>query len=130
MTKLSTQEPANPEYKRNLVIYGTEIARAQIKLGQPAEALPILREARETLQPIVDINPDTTTYRYDIALTDQLAAQALHMLGRNTQAIEAIDKAIKQIAELRDLRSLRESDMNLLNEFEQAKATYAAAARP
>jgi non-specific serine/threonine protein kinase/serine/threonine-protein kinase len=129
MAKLSAKEPANPEYKRNVAIYGTEMARAQIKLGRAADALPTLREARETLQLIVGANPSTTTYRYDVAMTDRLSAEALHKLGDHPRAIESVDRAIAEVAQLRELKSLRESDKHLSAELEQEKASYLAAAQ-
>src|SRR4029077_20080312 len=62
MSKLSAKASQNSEYKRNLAIYRTELARAQIELNQPQAALAVLDNVREALQPIVQADPKSTTY--------------------------------------------------------------------
>ncbi len=57
MSQLSAKSPENKEYKRNLAIYKTSLARAQIDLGRFDDAISVLTEVREVLRPIVEANP-------------------------------------------------------------------------
>ncbi len=102
------------------------MARAQIQLGQIDEAIDVLRDARETLRPIVEADQLNTTYQYDLGMANRLVAQAFHKKGENAKAIEHVDRAATIFARLRDSNSLRESDKNVLSEVEQEKSTYRA----
>lgn len=124
MAKLSARSPVNIEYKRNVAIYQTEMARGQIALGQFDEAIAVLRKVAEALQPIVEADPLTTTYQYDLGMAHRLTAQACHKKGDNAKAIEQVDRAAAIFAKLRDVSSLRESDKNILEELELEKSQY------
>ncbi|HEV3409601.1 MAG TPA: protein kinase, partial [Chthoniobacterales bacterium] len=124
MSTLSAKSPRNLEYKRNLAIYRTELARAQLELDQPQAALVVLNEVRETLRPIVEADPRTTTYQYDLGFAHRLAAQASSQTGDKNKAREHVEQAIAIVEKLRELNALRDSDKNLLAELEQEKAEY------
>jgi tetratricopeptide (TPR) repeat protein len=124
MTKLSATAPKNSEYKRNLAIYRTEMARAQLELDQPQLALAVLQEVRDTLRPIVEADPGSTTYQYDLGFAHRLAAEASHRTGDTASARTHIDKAIAIFARLKEQKSLRESDNVILQEMEQERIEY------
>jgi tetratricopeptide (TPR) repeat protein len=126
MSKLSAKSPANTEYKRNLAIYRTEMARAQIKLGQHNEAIAALQGVEAILRPIVEADPSTTTYNYDLAFAHRLAAQAFHNLGASATALEHVDVAIAIIAKLQAANALRASDKELPAELAAEKTVYVA----
>ena len=130
MSKLSAKSPTDKDYKRNLAIYRTEMARAQIKLGQTHEATAALNELQAILQPIIEADPADTTYQYDLSIAHRLAAEAYHMQGESAKALEQIDAAIAIATKLRDENALRASDKQLGAELEQEKARYLAAANP
>ena len=68
MTALSKKTPENMEYRRNLAVYETERARAQIKLGRYDEAQIIAKKVIEMMIPIAEADKETTTYQYDLAI--------------------------------------------------------------
>lgn len=123
MSKLSQKEPKNFEYKRNLAIYQTEIARAQIKLNQPDKALSLLQKVIETLTPIIEVNEEKT-YQYDLAMSFRLSANAHNQKNNKPKAIEFIEKAIAIVQKLKDANSLRDTDKNLLAELETERSDY------
>ena len=124
MSKLSAKSPNDSDYKRNRAIYQTEKARAQIELKQSDGAITALKEAEETLRPIVEADPNSTTTLGDLGMTYRLSAQAHHQKGENAKAIKLIDKAIGIVAALEKQKSLRDSEKGLLAELEEEKARY------
>ncbi|CAN5600643.1 hypothetical protein BH18VER1_BH18VER1_11800 [soil metagenome] len=124
MSKLSAKSLDDSDYKRNLAIYATEKARAQLDLGQADEALTALREAEAILQPIVAADPDSATTRGDLAMTYRLQAQAQHQKGNNREAIGLVDQAITITERLRDLKALRDSERDELADLAKEKAEY------
>jgi serine/threonine protein kinase/tetratricopeptide (TPR) repeat protein len=118
MGKLSSKTPENMEYKRNLAVYDTERARAQISLGRHAEAGSVLQTVIETMIPIAAADAETTTYQYDLAIAYRLTAQTLSARGDKAKANEYIDKAIAIIQKLKDINSLRDADKDLLAELQ------------
>ena len=72
MAALSGKSPENEDYKRNLAIYKTEKARAQLALEQSDEALVSLNEAQEMLEPIIKANHESATYQEDLAMAYRL----------------------------------------------------------
>lgn len=124
MSKLSQKAPDNVEYKRNLAIYRTSIARAQIELGRFDEALSIAREVEAALRPIADADPKSTTYRYDLSLAYRLSARAFHKKGDRARAMEFVQKALDILAALKAQNALKDSDNALLAEIEKEKAEY------
>jgi tetratricopeptide (TPR) repeat protein len=128
MSKLSAKSPADKEYKRNLAIYRTEIARAEIKLGRTQDAIAALQDVQAILRPIIEAGATDTTYRYDLAFAHRLAAEAYHTQAESAQAVEEVDVAIAIAAKLREANALRASDKELPAELEQEKAKYLAGA--
>jgi serine/threonine protein kinase len=126
MSKLSAKSPANTEYKRNLAIYRTEMARAQIKLGQNNEAIAALHDVEAILRPIVEADPSSTTFNYDLAFAHRLAAQAFHNQGASATAVEHVDAAIAITAKLQAVNALRASDKELAAELASEKSVYVA----
>ncbi|CAN5573379.1 hypothetical protein BH10ACI3_BH10ACI3_16770 [soil metagenome] len=124
MSALSKKTPENMEYKRNLAVYETERARAQIKLGRYDEAGMLLKGVIETMEPIAEADKETTTYQYDISIAHRLSAQVFSHQGKLSQAVQSVDKAISIIQHLQDLRSLRDTDKDLLTELENEKSGY------
>jgi tetratricopeptide (TPR) repeat protein len=124
MSKLGAKSPEDTDYKRNLAIYKTEKARAEIALSHPDEAISALRDAEKILQPIVEADPKSATTQGDLGMTYRLQAQAQHQKGNNREAIGLVDKAIKNAHRVRDLNSLRDSEKDELAELENEKAGY------
>ena len=129
MSKLSAESPGNKEHQRNLAIYRSELARAQIKLGLTRDAIAALQEVQTALKPIIEADPVDTTYQYDLCFAHRLAAEAFHKQRESGRAIEQVDAAIAIAARLRDANALRASDKELLSELEKEKASYLAALR-
>ncbi len=100
------------------------MARAEIELDRPHDAISVLRDVEETLLPIVEADQNNTTYQYDLGFAYRLSAQAFHKKNEDGKAIEFVEKAITIFEKLRELNALRESDKNLLAELEQEKAEY------
>ncbi|MBA3651900.1 MAG: hypothetical protein H0W66_10585, partial [Chthoniobacterales bacterium] len=124
MSKLSAKSPDDADYKRNLAIYKTEKARAQIELRQSDEALAALREAAEIMQPIVAADPKSATSLGDLGMAYRLQAQAHDQKGNHREAVAMVDKAIEIAQRLREQKSARDSEKNLLAEMEKEKAAY------
>ncbi len=124
MSNLSKKTPENMEYQRNLAVYDTERARAQIHLKRYDEAGNILRGVIETMIPIAEADKETTTYQYDIGIAHRLSAQVVFHKGDAPGAIAAINQAIAIIRHLKDVNSLRDTDKDLLAELEKEKTQY------
>ncbi len=99
MSKLSAKSPDDADYKRNLAIYKTEMARAQIELKQSDAAIAALKDAEETLRPIAEADPNSATTLGDLGMTYRLSAQAHHQKGENPEALGLIDRAIRDCPE-------------------------------
>ncbi|CAN5735003.1 hypothetical protein BH20VER1_BH20VER1_19550 [soil metagenome] len=125
MSTLSAKTPQNSEYQRNLAIYRTELARAQVELGQLAAALGVLDNVCETLELSVQADPGSTTYRYDLGSAHRLAARASYRNGDKDTARRRIEQAAIIFEQLREQKALRDSDQVLLQELEQERAEYA-----
>jgi non-specific serine/threonine protein kinase/serine/threonine-protein kinase len=126
MSALSRKTPDNMEYKRNLAVYETERARAQIKLGQYNEAGIILKGVIDTLLPIAEADKETTTYLYDLGIAHRLSAAVFFHKGDVTQALSSIDRSIEIIRHLTEINSVRDTDKDLLAELEKERAEYMA----
>ena len=124
MSALSKKNPDNMEYKRNIAAYQTEKARAQIELGQYAEAGNILKSVIETMIPITKADTETTTYLYDLGIAHRLSAKVFFKKGDVSQATASVDKAIAIIRHLTEIDSIRDTDKDLLADLEKEKATY------
>ncbi len=124
MSNLNKKSPEDLEYKRNLAIYETEKARAQIALKQFDKALAALENVQKTLIPIVEADKQSTTYQYDLGLAYRLSAQAFYLKDEKAKASEFIDKAIVIAQQLKESNSLRDTDKNLLTELANEKAEY------
>ena len=124
MSKMSKKAPENLEYRRNLAIYETEIARARLKLGQTDKVIAGLQAAVEIMLPITEADKETTTNFYDLAMAYRFLAQAFFEKGEKPRAVELIDKSINLIKGLRDAGALRDADKNLAAELEQEKSLY------
>ena len=124
MGELSAKSPDDADYKRNLAIYKTEMARAQIELKQSDGAIRALKEAEETLQPIVKADPGSTTTLGDLGMVYRLSAQAHHQKGENGLATGLVTQAIEIVQKLEARKALRDSEKGLLAELEQEKAQY------
>ena len=124
MSALSKKTPDNMEYKRNLAVYDIERARAKIKLKRFDEAETILRVVLDTMVPIAEADPATTTYQYDVSTGHRLSAEVFFNQGKTAQAIESIDRAIAIVQRLGELNALRETDRTLLQELSKEKDTY------
>ncbi len=124
MSALSKKTPDNMEYRRNLAVYDTERARAQIKLRRFEEAGSTLRRVIDIMVPIAEADKATTTYQYDVGIAHRLSAQVYFETGDAGKAIESIDKALAIIRHLKEIDSLRDTDKDLLTELENEKAEY------
>ncbi|PYT01749.1 MAG: hypothetical protein DMF63_02580 [Acidobacteria bacterium] len=124
MRELSKKDPDNMEYKRNLAVYETEIARAHLILSQFANAATILQRVIETMTPIAESDHETTTYRLDLGMAYRLLAQAFAGMGDKKKALEMIEKAIPIALQLKNENALRDSDANLIAEMESERAAY------
>ncbi len=124
MSQMSKKTPDNLEYKRNLAVYETEIARAQLKLKQPDQAIVRLQKVIEIMIPIAEADKETTTNLYDLSMAYRLSAEANFQKGNKAEAVKFIDKAIALIQKLKELNSLRDTDKNLLGELEKEKAEF------
>ena len=124
MSKLSIKSPENAEYKRNLAIYETEMARGYIKLGQYNKAIAVLKNVQETLIPVVETDKEATTFQIDLELAYRLSAQAYFSKGEKLKAVESIDKAIAIIKNINQSNSLTESNKNALSEMEAERNNY------
>ena len=127
MARLSAKSPDDADYLRNLAIYKTEMARAQIALQRSDPAIAALQEARETLQPIVKADSNSATTLADLGMTYRLLAQAHHQKGESGKAVELIEQAITISRNLLQQNSVKDSEKGQLAELEQEKAQYAAA---
>lgn len=125
MMQLSQKYPENMEYKRNLAIYDTERARAQIAIGRYRDAASVLQQVLEIMEPIAAAGNEAT-YHYDVAIAHRFSAKASFHNGTRSKAVDSIDKAIAIIRRLNDIDSIRDSDKNLLAELRAERATYAA----
>lgn len=123
MSKLSGKSPENLEYKRNLAIYETEKARAQLNLNRFDKAAAVLQNTIKTLIPIVEADKEAT-YQYDLGMAYRLYAQASYQKGDKIKAVEFIDKAISIFRQLEKENALRDSDKILFAELEKEKADY------
>ena len=85
MTALSRTSPDNLEYKRNLAVYATEIARAQIELKLFDKAAAELQKVIAMMIPIADADKETTTYQYDIGVAHRLLAKASFATGNKSR---------------------------------------------
>lgn len=126
MEKLSAKEPKNTEYLRNIAIYETERSRALIRLKQFDRALVGLRKATEILTPIAAADPKSTTYRYDLAMSYRLSAEALFERGDAGAARWEIGKAIEIANRLRDENAIRDADKDWLAEMEAERQRYSS----
>ncbi len=124
MSKLSAKSPDDADYNRNLAIYKTEKARAQIALSQSDDALIALRDAEDILQPIVAADPKSATTLGDLGMAYRLQAQAHQQKGNGRAAAELVDKAIEITQRLKERNTLRDSEKGLLAELEKEKAAY------
>ena len=123
MQRLSDKNPDDLEYKRNLAVYDSERARAQIELRRFADALPTLERVIAMMIPIAEAEGGAT-YRYDVAIARRLAAKAYFNTGQTQRAAEHIEKAIAIARGLSEANSLRDADKNLLADLENEKAQY------
>lgn len=123
MRRLSDKNPDDLEYKRNLAVYDTERARAQIELRRFGDAVPILERVIAMMIPIAEAEGGAT-YRYDVAIAHRLAAKGYFNTGRAEKAVEAIDKAIEIVKVLTESNSIRDADKGLLDELKNEKGTY------
>ena len=130
MATLSAKTPADNDYLRNLAIYRTEMARAQIKLEQYDEAIVALEAVQTALRAIIEADPGDTIYQYDLAVAHRLAAEVSHKQGASAKAIEHIETAIAIAQRLKDANALRAADNDLPTELEREKATYVASVAP
>ena len=103
MTALSKKTPDNMEYQRNLAVYETEKARAQIGLRRYDEAGKVLRGVLDTMIPIAAADKETTTYQYDVSIAHRLLAEVSFHRQDAAHAIESIDKAIAIVQHLKDI---------------------------
>lgn len=126
MSRLSSKTPDNLDYKRNLAVYETEIARAELKLGRLNEAISGLENVIEIMIPVAEADKATTTNRYDIGIAYRLSAEAYFRKGEKTKAVELMDKAIALVTELKELNALRDADKNLISELEKERTAYAS----
>ena len=126
MQRLSDKNPDDLEYKRNLAVYDTERARAQIEIGRFADAVPVLERVIAMMIPIAE-KEGGPTYRYDVAMAHRLVAKAYFNTGQRQRAAEHIDKAIAIARELREANTLRDADKNILTELENEKLSYIGA---
>lgn len=124
MSDLSAKNPSDLEYKRNLAIYSTEIARAQIKLARHGDALVILRKVIDELDPIIAADQGSTTIQYDLGVAHRLAAQASFRTGDRPAAQSHIDEAIAICSRLNEMKSLRASDADLLAQLSNERSEY------
>ena len=124
MSAMSKKSPQDLEYKRNLAIYETEIARAQLKLKQPDKVISGMQNVIQIMTAIAEADKATTTNRYDLSMAYRLSAEAHYQKGERAKAVEFIEKAILLIQNLKELNALRETDKNLLTELENEKALY------
>ncbi len=124
MSKLSAKSPDDADYKRNLAIYKTEKARAQIALRQSDDALAGLREAEEIMRPIVAADPNSATSLGDLGMAYRLQAQAQQQKGNHHEAAGMVDKAIAIVRRVKEQKSLRDSEKDLLADLEKEKAEY------
>ncbi len=124
MSEMSKKSPADLEYKRNLAIYETEIARTYLKLKQPDKVIAALQNVIQILIPIAEADQATPTIRYDLGMAYRLSAEAHYQKGDKAKAVELMDKAIGLIQNLKELNALRETDKNLMTELENEKAHY------
>ncbi len=123
MMLLRSKHPENLDYQRNLAIYDTEMARAQIAMGKYSEAAGVLQRVLATMEPIAEANGEST-YKYDIAIAHRFAAKAMFQMGQKREAITSVDKAIAIVEGLRDANSIRDADKELLNELNKERQTY------
>lgn len=124
MSEMSKKSPADLEYKRNLAIYETEIARAHLKLKQPDKVIAALQNVIQILIPIAEADQATPTIRYDLGMAYRLSAEAHYQKGDQAKAVALMDKAIGLIQNLKELNALRATDKNLMTELENEKAVY------
>jgi len=124
MSAMSKKAPEDLEYKRNLAIYETEIARARLKLKQPEKVIAAMQNVIQIMTAIAEADKATTTNRYDLGMAYRLSAEAYYQKGDRAKAVEFIEKAILLIQNLKELNALRETDKNLLTELENEKALY------
>ncbi|MEO8572730.1 MAG: hypothetical protein ABI481_02085, partial [Pyrinomonadaceae bacterium] len=124
MTELSNKTPDNLDYKRNLAVYQTEIARAQLKLGRFSEAISGFQNVVDILVPIAEADKETPTNRYDISMAYRLSSEAHFRKGDKARAVELIDKAIALVTELKEINALSEKDKDLIGELEIERAAY------
>jgi non-specific serine/threonine protein kinase/serine/threonine-protein kinase len=124
MSELSKKTPDDMEYRRNLAVYETELGRAYLSLARYDDALAVLHNVIAALVPIVEKDPATTTYYYDIGVAHRLAAEAAYKKGDRGAAVENVDRAIQINRELAAKNSLRESDKGLVAELEKEKSLY------
>ncbi len=124
MTGLSNKTPDNLDYKRNLAVYQTEIARAQLKLGRFNEAISGFQNVIEILIPIAEADKETPTNRYDLSMAYRLSSEAHFRKGDKERAVELINKAIVLVTELKEINALRDADKDLIVELEKERNDY------
>jgi tetratricopeptide (TPR) repeat protein len=124
MEKLQATSPEETDYLRNLAVYKTEMARAQIALNQSGEAIAVLEEAEKLLQPIVEAGSESATFQEDLGMVYRLSAQAYHQKNDDENAIERVDKAITIVRKLKKQSPTAGLERNLLSELETEKASY------
>lgn len=124
MSKLSIKNPKDYEYKRNIAIYETERARAQIELGRYPDANLALQKVLEVMTPIAKADAGSITYQYDVAMAHRLMARSYSKMGNNPLAVSTIEKAAVIIRRLSDSNSLRDTDKGLLSELGNERRAY------
>lgn len=124
MSRLSAKTPDNLEYKRNLAVYETEMARALMKLNQFDMAAAVLQSTIEKLVIIAAADKETTMNSFDLSMAYRLSAQTFYQTGNKAKAGEIIEKAIGLATQLNSAGTLPKSEENLLSELKSEKAKY------
>lgn len=124
MEKLKKQTPDTNDYIRAAAIYQSEIGENSLAMNSVDTAIAALHLAQQPLEAVVEKDPLTTTFKYDLAKVYRLFAKAYAAKSDKKLAADFIEKAIFAVTELKQKGALKKADEDLLAELEKEKSLY------
>lgn len=92
--ELCLTHPRVLDYKVTLGSCYTNFGELETRAGRPAAALPWFDKAVRTLGGVLEVEPHHAVCRYNLSYTEGWHAKALAAVGRNAEALAAVDRAI------------------------------------
>ncbi len=122
--KLMTEMPDNNDLIRSAAIYESEIGENSLAMKSVDNALAALKRAQVPLEKVVESDPSTTTYKYDLMKIYRLLAGTYAAKGDKKLAAAFIEKAIDGVQDLQQKNALKTSDADLLIDLKKERDLY------